>query len=96
MNETVIILMPNLDNDSGMLKRVEEVYNKVLSYIGTKNSSNKLGEMPDYPLIHYKGLLTDAEKREILDIISGMASPLFLEGNLNNIIDEDALTTIKL
>ena len=96
MNRTIIILIPELNNEAGMQKGIEKIYDNVLSYVGTKNSSNKLGEMPDYPVIGYKGILTKEEKKDILDIVSDIASPLFIEGNLAAINNEDALTTIKL
>lgn len=96
MNGTVIVLVPDLDNETGMKKRIEKIYDNVLSYIGVKNSLNKLGEMPDYPLIGYKGILTKEEKKDILDIVSSVASPLFIEGNLDAVDDKDDLITIKL
>ena len=96
MNETIILLMPDLDNDSGMLDRIEGAYNSVLSYVGTRNSINKLGAMPDYPLIHYRGLLTDEDKENIKVIVSGIASPIFIEGCLNILFINNTLNTIEL
>ena len=96
MKETVIILMIDLDNKVGMRNRIEKAYNRVLSYIGAKNSNNELGHMPDYPMIHYNSILTEEEKSQIVDILEGDAFPLFIQGNHNKIEEQNNIITIKL
>ena len=96
MKETVIILIANLDNKAGMQNRIKKAYDRVLSYIGVKNSNNKLGQMPDYPIVHYKGILTEEEKSQVINILREDAFPLFIQGNLDKIEDSNNITTIRV